>query len=188
MEAIESERHNARRMVLGEALILLPVLVTAFVLAWYFGRNDSTQALAQRIVHFPATRDWQPIYGLATAATGFIIAGGIGWTVRITTSLLWGRETFGTGDIHMMAAAGCVAGWPVVLIGFVLSSFLALAGWLLTLPLKRTRAIPLGPWLSLSFLIVVLCYDPIMRSQVIRNMIEAYGQWPVIFGNFTVSR
>ncbi len=98
----------------------------------------------------------------------------MGWAVRIVAALIMGKEAFGSGDIHIMGAAGCVAGWPVVAIAFVLACLLALAGWVLTLPFKRTRAIPLGPWLSLAFLIVVLFYDPIVQSQPIQNVVYLF--------------
>jgi prepilin signal peptidase PulO-like enzyme (type II secretory pathway) len=62
-----------------------------------------------------------------------------------------------------MAAAGCVAGWPIVVLGFFLTCGLAMIGWTACLPFKRSRAIPLGPWLSLSFLIVVIFYEPIVH-------------------------
>ncbi len=70
-----------------------------------------------------------------------------------------------------MAATGAVAGWPVVLMGFILSCLLALVGWIAALPAKRTRAIPLGPWLSLSFIIVVLFYDTILRWPVVAQVV-----------------
>ena len=85
----------------------------------------------------------------------------------------FGKEALGIGDIHLMAAAGCVAGWPVAVLGFFLTCFLALVGWVLTLPFKRSRALPLGPWLSLSFLAVVVFYEPVLSSTTIRHVIEA---------------
>ena len=97
----------------------------------------------------------------------------MGWVVRIVFTLIFGREAFGVGDIHMMAAGGCIAGWPVVLLGFFLACGLAIIGWIVTLPLKRTRAIPLGPWLSLSFLVVVVFYEPIMKFPVTARVIDA---------------
>ncbi len=115
------------------------------------------------------------------------MGGAIGWAVRILATLIMGREAFGSGDIHMMAAAGCVCGWPTVLAGFVLCSVLAVAGWVMMLPIKRTRAIPLGPWLSISFLIVVLYYDQIMESKLIRNVAYLFDFMPVIFENITGS-
>ena len=72
-----------------------------------------------------------------------------------------------------MAAAGCVAGWPVVLLGFMLSCLLALVGWVATLPRKKTRAIPLGPWLAISFLVVVVFYQPIVNCGLVKRVIDA---------------
>jgi hypothetical protein len=45
-------------------------------------------------------------------------------------------------------------------------------GWAATLPFKRTRALPLGPWLALSFLIVVLFYDPILRLPMVARSVD----------------
>jgi prepilin signal peptidase PulO-like enzyme (type II secretory pathway) len=100
------------------------------------------------------------------------VAGAVGWIVRIVFTLAFGREAFGAGDIHLMAAAGCVAGWPVVVLGFLLTCILAIAGWLLCLPFKRTRAIPLGPWLALAFLIVVIYYDQIIEWRIIAHAVH----------------
>ena len=93
-----------------------------------------------------------------------MIGGGIGWAVRIVFTLVFGKEAFGLGDIHMMAAAGCVAGWPVVLLGFIVTVFVALAAWFINLPFKRTRAIPLVPWLALGYFIVVPTTNRSWRS------------------------
>ncbi|GAF67564.1 unnamed protein product, partial [marine sediment metagenome] len=117
-------------------------------------------------------RNWSPLSGLATAATGYVIAGALGWAVRIVFTLVFGKEAFGSGDIHLMAAAGCVAGWPVVVLGFFLTCGLALVGWVAALPFKRTRALPLGPWLSLSFLAVVVFYDSIIEWPLIARAID----------------
>ena len=118
-------------------------------------------------------RHWQPLYGFATAASGFVVAGALGWVVRILFTLAFGKEAFGTGDIHLMAATGSVAGWPVVVLGFILTCGVAVLGWLLTLPFKRTRALPLGPWLALSFLAVVIFYAPILELPVVARTLEA---------------
>ncbi len=112
-------------------------------------------------------RRWAPLEGLSTAAAGFVLAGALGWAVRIIFTLAFGKEAFATGDIHMMAAAGCVAGWPVVVLGFFVTCGVALAGWVLTLPFKRARALPLGPWLFLSLLLVTLFYEPLVNCTLI---------------------
>lgn len=151
-EAIEAERPDARRMVLLELAWLLPAMSCGAVgLLW-------ADNLAPLWGWSPIGRS-APIQGLATAATGFILAGALGWAVRIGFTLWLGKEAFGTGDIHIMAAAGSVAGWPVVLVGFFVSALLALIGWVLTIRSKNTHTLPMGPWLTLGIFIAVLYRD-----------------------------
>ena len=186
IEAIHDERHGARRMVLSELGLLLPAVFFAVMGYWLMRSGEDAPGRISAALHadvqipwLTSLRAWTPLYGFATAASGYLIAGAIGWCVRIVFTLLFGKEAFGTGDIHLMAAAGCVAGWPIVVIGFFLTCVLALLGWLLSLPFKRTRALPLGPWLSLSFLIVVVLYEPILRLPFVWRAIEA-TRWLIL--------
>jgi prepilin signal peptidase PulO-like enzyme (type II secretory pathway) len=174
VEAIESERPQARKMALRELGCLLPAILLAAATLWAYSRSAAARDCMTSVLHWMPSGfgNWQPVVGLATAATGYVIGAGVGWCVRILGTLAFGREAFGDGDIHMMGAAGCVAGWPIVVLGFVLTCGLALAGWALLLPFKRTRAIPLVPWLSLSFLATVLYYEPLLEFQPVRNAIE----------------
>jgi len=180
VEAIEEERFGARRMVLEEFGLLLPALLLMCV-GIYLVRGDGglperiSDALHThvRVGNIATMRNWSPLYGFATAASGYVIAAGLGWAVRIVFTLAFGKEAFGSGDIHLMAAAGCIAGWPVVAISFFLTCGLAVAGWLISLPFKRTRAVPLGPWLSLSILIVVVFYDDMVKWPFIAHAIDA---------------
>lgn len=177
MDAIDEERTAARGMVMRELALLLPAVALGG-LAWYLFRASPEQGSAwlHHQVAVPGLdlfRHWQPLHGLATAAAGYIIGGAIGWAVRIVFTLAFGKEAFGTGDIHLLAAAGCVAGWPVAVLGFILACLLALAGWMATLPKKSARAIPLGPWLSLGFLIIIVFYEPLLRWRPIAGVIDA---------------
>jgi hypothetical protein len=176
MDAIHGERHTARRTVLIELGLLAPAVLTGLV-GWWLISSGATVGEAFRTalhgrVHLGS---WSvtPLEGFATAASGYIIAGAVGWAVRIVFTLAFGKEAFGTGDIHLMAAAGCVAGWPVVILGFFLTCGLAMIGWLLSLPFKWTRALPLGPWLSLSILAVVVFFDAIIRWPFLERAIHA---------------
>lgn len=178
IEAIHEERHGARAMVLTELLLLLPALFLGVFGLVLMLQSAEFASRAGGVLHttlsIPAVdflRHWQPLYGLATAATGFIVAGALGWAIRIFFTIVFGKEAFGTGDIHLMAAAGCVAGWPIVALGFFLTCGISLIGWLATLPFKKTRALPLGPWLSLAFLIVVIFYGPMLQWGPIRNAV-----------------
>jgi len=171
MEAIEAERLSARRMVLSEFVWLLPAIVLGAVAVWLELSGPGGWRLGDPL-HWRVGQNWQPVYGLATAAAGYVIGGGIGWAMRIVFTLLFGKEAFGLGDIHIMAAAGCVAGWPVVLLAFMVTIFVALAAWLITLPFKRTRAIPLIPWLALGYAAVVVHYEWMLGVGPIRNALE----------------
>lgn len=177
-DAIYQERRGARRMVLSEFAMLLPVVIAAVIAWWVMARTGDLSDGIRDALHgeppnagLAVLRGWRPLFGLATAASGYVIAGALGWTIRIVFTLVFGREAFGSGDIHLMAAAGCIAGWPVVVLGFFLTCGLAMVGWLAALPFKRTRALPLGPWLTLSFLIVVLFYDSIVAWPIVGRVL-----------------
>lgn len=179
VQAIEAERFSARRMAAWELAVLLPAIAGAAVGVWLMADAVAGQRLSE-VLHWEARASWmpprwhwQPVYGLATAASGYVAAGAIGWAVRIVFTLLLGREAFGTGDIHLMAAAGCVAGWPAVLMGFVLTCVLAIVGWGLTFPFKRSKAIPLGPWLALAFLIVAVFFDVLVQWPYVARLVQA---------------
>lgn len=166
MDSIHEERHTARKAVISELVLLLPAIIFGAIALWMMVSGgelpDRVAKALSAEFHIPQlalTRSWRPLTGLATAASGFIIGGGVGWAVRIIFTVAFGKEAFGVGDIHLMAAAGAVAGWPVVVMGFFLTCVVAMVGWLMTLPFKRTRALPLGPWLSLSILAVVIFYE-----------------------------
>ena len=180
IDAIDEERHQARGMVLREFTMFIPAILLGLVGIWLMREGsdvrDSISAALHGIVpvwDIDLLRRWAPLEGFSTAAAGYVLAGALGWSVRIIFTLVFGREAFATGDIHMMAAAGCVAGWPVVVLGFFVTCGMALTGWLLTLPFKHVRAIPLGPWLFLSLLLVTLFYEPLVNCTLISRALIA---------------
>lgn len=177
-EALESEKHNARKMALTELATLLPT-IALFVGGWLAVREGGPlEELWQRTWYWQMGSATRPFLGLGTAAAGFVIAGAIGWAVRIVFTLTLGKEAFGTGDIHIMAAAGAVTGWEVVLVGFFLSALLALLGKALTLPFKRGNALPMGPWLTLGFFLAVL-----WRGTLFDRFIDRIGLFfQLVFG------
>ena len=172
VQAIEAERFSARRRALSELGMLVPAIVLGAAAVWIQLAEVSAGQRLSSLLHYRVGATWEPFYGLTTAVAGYVIGGGIGWAVRIFFTLLFGKEAFGLGDIHMMAAAGCVAGWPVVLLGFLVTVFAALLAWLLMLPFKQTRAIPLVPWLALGYLVVVINYTALLEFRPVRNTIE----------------
>lgn len=174
VDAIEAEAPDARRTSLAEFATLAPGIVLGVVaLAYVLQRPDAADA-ATRLIHWqPAHGNWQPLWGLVTAVSGYVIAASIGWTIRIVANVAFGKEAFATGDIHMMAAAGCVLGWQIVLMGFMITCFMAVAAWIALLPFKKTHAIPLGPWLWIGFLTTTLFYKPLENTRLVQNVVEA---------------
>lgn len=163
-DAIEEESPHARRVVLAELLWLTPsILAAAGVLllfhyvpntadAWSEAAGWQIGATASGTESTPGgTRALTPLAGAAYAILGAVVAAAAGWVLRIFFTLALGREAFGVGDIYILAAAGAAAGWDIALLGLLFSVFLALAGWMVSLLLKRTGMIPFGPWLGLGF-------------------------------------
>ncbi len=158
--AIESERHLARRAAAGELLMLLPAIVVAAGVAWVIGGAAGGSQAWRSLVAWGPVAGAVPLAGLVSALAGAGIAAAAGWAFRIGFTLIYGREAFGVGDIHILAAAGACAGWDIAVLGLMCSVGIALAGWILGLLMKSTGMIPLGPWLALGMLVALWINRP----------------------------
>ena len=174
VDTIHEEAPRSRRNALLELRLLLPVfiLVGALMLLLSSSRGAAFEAGVRTVLHWSPIGRWQPVWGLSTALSGWVIGGAIGWLTRILGTLLLGKEALGMGDVHIMAAAGAVAGWPVVLIGFFLAAVLALLGLIVIHFRRQSRALPYGPWLALGFLIACVYQDQILLFMQVRWLFE----------------
>lgn len=172
-DAIEAESESARRTVLGELGWLAPAAV-AFAGVAAVVAYATPEAPPGRLgwLGWSVGETWRPLLGLATGLHGWLIAGAFGWVVRIGFTLMFGREALGVGDIHILAAAGAVAGWPVVVIGFFLSAPLALLGAAVFALRRRSRAIQYGPWLGLGMFLAAAAQDRIIDSMHLRWLLH----------------
>jgi prepilin signal peptidase PulO-like enzyme (type II secretory pathway) len=175
VEAIHAEANQSRRVAIQELLLISPAVilgVAALILAG--SEMGPAYAAVGRVIHWkPMGGDWQPLWGLSTALFGWIIGGAMGWLCRIIFTLVLGKEALGMGDVHLLAAAGAVAGWPVAVLGFFAASLLALLGILIILIRRRSRAIALVPWLALAFMLCFIFQDRILAYLGIRWMLNA---------------
>ncbi len=161
--AIEEEQPQARRAVLKELVWLLPaIMVAAVVFALVHGLPRFGNAWSDFVAWSPSA-GFAPVAGAVGAVHGAIVGALAGWILRIFFTLVFGREAFGVGDIHILAAAGAAAGWDIALLGLLLSVGIALAGWLLGLLRKCTVMIPFGPWLALGFILALWWHRPAAR-------------------------
>lgn len=162
--AIHEEAPLARRNALSEMRLLLPAtilgLASLILLASCWG--PAVESRVGRLLEWAPWGHWRPFWGVATALAGWIIGGLIGWLTRVIGTLVFGKEALGMGDVHILAAAGAVAGWPVALMGFFMSAVLALLGLIIIHFRRQSRMLPFGPWLALGFLVACVYQDRIL--------------------------
>ena len=104
---------------------------------------------------------WNRIVGFATCLTGFVVGGGLVWTVRVVCGAVLGKEALGFGDVTLMAMAGIYLGWQMVVIAFFLAPASAIAVALATLVLRRRVYVAYGPHLALACVACVFLWDPL---------------------------
>jgi len=172
METIDAEAENARRQALSELKSLLPAIAAGgggLLLLW---GCPGLGSWIEQALQWQPVGSWRPVLGLATGAAGWILGGLIGWSARIFFTLVFGKEALGMGDVHILAAAGAVAGWPVVFLGFFLAAPLALLALVVIAVRRQSRALPYGPWLAMAFFLAGLFQDVLLRYFHVRWMFQ----------------
>lgn len=95
---------------------------------------------------------WQlfsPVFSHGSSLAGFLAGGGLFCLIAFLS-----KGGLGGGDIKLMAVLGLAAGWPFVLLVFLLAFILGAAVGLLLLlfKMKTWRSpLPFAPFLSLAF-------------------------------------
>ena len=103
--------------------------------------------------------------GIRSALLGALVGGGVLFLIGETWSRLRGVEAMGFGDVKMLAMVGAFLGLRLVILTFVLSSFLGgLAGGVLILSGRGTLAskLPFGTFLAMAALIASLWGDAVV--------------------------
>lgn len=136
---------HARREMIRELAFLAPCAALALV-GWRVGATLASGPMPL----------WLAVLG--GVAMGYLIGGGVVWTVRILGSFAFGKEAMGMGDVHLMAAVGAALGWIDATLAFFGAAFVGVAWVVLGLVLggRARRALPYGPYLAVATLLVVL--------------------------------
>lgn len=103
--------------------------------------------------------------GIVAAAIGTLAGGGVLFLIAEGWSRLRNVEAMGFGDVKMLAMVGAFLGWKLVLLTFVLSSFIGgIAGAALILSRRGGLAskVPFGTFLAAAALIASLYGDEII--------------------------
>jgi prepilin signal peptidase PulO-like enzyme (type II secretory pathway) len=172
LEEITAGAPSARRQALQELAFLLPAIILFAAALLALANWPGFRAGAQSTLYVSLYGSWWPVLGLATGLSGWIIGGAVGWMARIFFTLLFGKEALGMGDVHLLAAAGAVAGWPVAFLGFFLAAPLSLLALIVIHLRRQSRALPYGPWLALGFLLASVFQDHILLYLGVRHLFE----------------
>ncbi len=178
--AIEAEAPASRGTALRELAWLAPATLTAIIIYVVVRNVPAASDLWRGVTGWTPFDSFAPLGGAAFAIHGAIVGAAAGWVIRIFFTLTFGREAFGTGDIYILAAAGALGGWDVALLGFLLSVFIALLGWIIGLLLKRPAMIPFGPPLAIGFLVALWLnrHAAAKADSYLRDLVPAWQTQP----------
>jgi leader peptidase (prepilin peptidase) / N-methyltransferase len=95
---------------------------------------------------------------LLSALMGLSIGAGMIWAVRIVGGFILRREAMGFGDVTLLGMIGAFLGWQPALFVFFLAPFAGLVMGLVQFFIKRENALPYGPFLCLSTLVVIVAW------------------------------
>ncbi len=116
---------------------------------------------------------------LGRSAIGMLVGGGVLYATGLLGDFLFRKESMGGGDIKLLAMAGSVLGWKLVMITFFLGPLLALIPGLIVLLLRRSHVIPYGPFLSLGLLLSLFLGNALLRvtgvDETVRILWDYYG-------------
>jgi len=118
-----------------------------------------------------------PLASLMRSAIGMLIGGGVLYGTGLIGDVIFRKESMGGGDIKLLAMAGAVLGWKLVLLTFFLAPVLALIPGLLVLLLKRSHLIPYGPFLSLGLSVSLFAGDDILRATGIEESVRLLWEY-----------
>ncbi|MCL2005044.1 MAG: A24 family peptidase [Planctomycetaceae bacterium] len=101
---------------------------------------------------------------LLSALTGMAVGMVLIWGIRLVAQYVLGVEAMGFGDVTLMGMIGAFLGWQAVLLVFFLAPFFGLAYGIVNVFLGKGRAVPYGPFLCLSAVVVVIGWSPIWTA------------------------
>jgi len=156
---------HARREMIKELAFLAPC-VSLGLGGWMLAQNMGVSGVPPL---------WVQV--LAAVLLGYLVGGGVVWLVRICGSLGFGREAMGLGDVHLMAAVGACLGWRDAVLAFFGAAFVGLAWELVSriVMKSRSRAMPYGPHLAVSTVLVLLLNPWVMALMERLGLADVLG-------------
>ena len=114
---------------------------------------------------------------LGRSAIGLLAGGGLLYGTGVLGDLLFRKESMGGGDVKLMAMAGSILGWKLVVLAFFLAPMLALLPGLFVLFAKRSHVIPYGPFLSLALVVALFYGEDVLRVTGVGESLQLLWQY-----------
>lgn len=121
-----------------------------------------------------ATSRW---VAMGRAVIGMVVGGGLLYATGLVGDFVFRKESMGGGDIKLLAMAGSMLGWKLVVLTFFLAPVLALIPGLVMLISKRSHVIPYGPFLSLALFVSLFSGQELLRVSGVEDMITVLWQY-----------
>jgi len=114
---------------------------------------------------------WESLHASIQGMTGGLC---VVWGVRIVGRIAMGREVMGFGDATLLAMIGAFLGWQPALLTFFLAPFAGMIITALQFLSTRRSDLAFGPYLSLSAVMVVLCWPTVWQDYA-RDRVFIFG-------------
>jgi len=112
---------------------------------------------------------------------GVLVGGGVLYVTGLLGDFIFRKESMGGGDIKLLAMAGSILGWKLVLLTFFIAPIFALIPGLTVLLLKRSHIIPYGPFLSIGLVAALFAGNDLLHvtgmEETIRLIWYYYRPW-----------
>ena len=108
--------------------------------------------------------------GLFASVAGMVAGVVLIVVVRWLGTAVFRREAMGLGDAKLMAVIGGFLGWRAIPVVFLVAAFVGAAVGVVSYFKTRDREIPLGPFLALGALVVMLWGNHLMQWWVVGLM------------------
>ncbi len=112
------------------------------------------------------------LLSLGHAVVGFLAGGGVLYLTGLLGDFIFRKESMGGGDIKLLAMAGSILGWKLVVLTFFISPVIALIPGLFVLVNKRSHVIPYGPFLSIGLIVSMFAGPAILRATGIEDSLR----------------
>ncbi|MBI2496356.1 MAG: prepilin peptidase [Candidatus Omnitrophica bacterium] len=109
---------------------------------------------------------------LGRSVVGLVAGGGLLYGTGVVGDLIFRKESMGGGDVKLLAMAGSILGWKLVVLTFFLAPFFALIPGLIVLLWKRSHLIPYGPFLSLGLIASLFFGNDILQATGVEDTVR----------------